>query len=59
MIRDTANTIRLAITLSYRSGKKGVGSITNTRLEPRVAVLGAPDQVDEDVGEGLRHRGLA
>ncbi len=50
MIRHTAHPIRLAIALPDGSGEKGMGLFPNAGFEPRVAVFGAPDQMDEDVG---------
>ena len=51
MIRHSAYPIGFAIALAQRSGEEGVGLLTNAGFKPRVAVLRAPDQVDEDVGE--------
>jgi hypothetical protein len=55
MIRHTAHPIGFAIALADRTGKKRVGIFPNAGLKPRVAVFGAPDQVEEDVGKRLRN----
>jgi hypothetical protein len=49
MIRDPTDTIRLAITLPHRTGKEGMDLFANAWRKPRMAVLGAPDQMDENV----------
>lgn len=51
MIRHAADAIRLAIHVPYCPGEKGVGLLTHARRQPRIAVLGAPYQMNEDVGE--------
>ena len=51
MIRHSAYPIGFAIALAHRSGEEGMDFLTNAGFKPRVAVLRAPDQVDEDVGE--------
>ena len=55
MIRHPAYPIGFAIALAYRSGEEGMDFLTNAGFKPWVAILCTPDQVDEDVGERLRH----
>jgi hypothetical protein len=55
MIFDSADAISLAVELARGTSEEGVGLPADIVPQPGMAVFGAPDQVDEDVGVGLRH----
>jgi len=46
---------RLTVTLAHGTGQKRMSLFPDAGFQPRMAFFGAPDQVDEDVGERLRH----
>src|SRR5437762_13175654 len=56
MIGNAANAVGLAAAVAADGCQIGVHSRTNSRSQPRAAVLGAEDDMEDDLAERLRHR---
>jgi hypothetical protein len=55
MIGCAAHPVSLSITISANGGQIGVHARPDLRVQPGVAFLGAKDDVEDDLAEGLGH----
>ncbi len=55
MIGGAADTIGLAVTVTADRRQIGVHARADFQVEPRMALFGAEDDVQDDLAEGLRH----
>ena len=56
VIRGASNAVGWAITIPAQSGQIGVHAVPDGRVQPGAAVLGAEDDVENDLAKGLRHK---
>ena len=58
MIRNTTDTQRFCIQVAADRRNVGVHSRTNIAVQPCFAILGAKDNVNDDLAKRLRHCGI-
>jgi hypothetical protein len=56
VIGGAPDAIGLAITITAQSGQIGVHARSDGRVKPGAAVLGAEDNVENDLAKRLRHK---
>ena len=56
VIRGAPDAVGWAITIPAQGGQIGVQARPDGRVKPGAAVLGAEDDVENDLAKGLRHK---
>jgi hypothetical protein len=56
VIHSAPDAVSGAITVPAQSGQISVHARSNGKVKPGVAVLGAEDDVENDLAKGLRHK---
>src|ERR1700680_3013563 len=58
MISNTTDTQRFCVQVAADRGNVGVHARTNVAVQPWFAILGAEDNVNDDLAKRLRHCGI-
>ena len=56
VICGAPDAVGLAITIAAQSGQIGMHARSDGRIKPGAAVLGAKNNVENDLAKGLRHK---